>query len=59
MSEERYRCARCTMSFRIGAAPVRAERLRCPDCKCDFWSVSGDGHGPVVCGMEPAERSAA
>ncbi len=50
--EEPYVCGRCTMSFKIGRAHGGAERLKCPDCRLEFWCGGNSHSGKTTVGME-------
>lgn len=52
---QRYTCARCTMSFRIDDQPRKAAVTRCSGCKLLFWHGQPEGVGHVVVGITPAE----
>lgn len=52
---QRYRCARCAMSFRIGLSPRQAAVTRCGQCRLLFWHGQPTGGGPVVVGITPGE----
>lgn len=50
----RYCCYRCRVSYRIEEPDVRAERMRCPECRLAFWSAAPGG-SPVRVGIYPTE----
>lgn len=54
-ADQRYHCARCTMSFRIAGRPRKAAVSRCPTCRLIFWHGQPVGANHVVVGITPAE----
>jgi uncharacterized C2H2 Zn-finger protein len=55
-TEDGYRCARCTMTYRIAGKPWKASVARCPECQMVFWhGCSGKDGGRVSVGVEPGE----
>lgn len=52
---QRYTCAQCTMSFRIGLSPRQAAVTRCSQCRLLFWHGQPDGVSHVVVGITLAE----
>jgi hypothetical protein len=60
MTDDRWRCFRCTMTFRIGPEPEPDKRrtdspCTCPDCGRQFWHfipvARTDRRAAVVVGL--------
>lgn len=56
----RFRCFKCTMSFRIQTPGERAQRHVCPEegCYLRFWSAKDAGESTVKIGIYPEELAA-
>lgn len=50
MTNERWTCSRCAMSFRIEERPSsKCSSVRCPDCRLLFWhGVLQVGRGVAI-----------
>ncbi len=55
MMTERFRCDRCTMSFRMELPRYREKWTRCaePGCGRRFWHVARPSQGDFICGVDP------
>lgn len=55
MTEPRYHCTHCALSFRVGERPRKAAITRCMTCGLIFWHGQPAGVGHAVVGITPAE----
>lgn len=61
MSDERLRCRRCAMSFRVQEKPAQCTMSRCPERGCgrSFWHGAADhALNRVIVGVEPVREVA-